>query len=331
MTTQTMLNPTSSSSANADASHSRPNVITLQCEQAVGHADHWSCFSQDIPNDIPNWLQQHIDVATIPKALVTTNKPLPQLLLSGNEPIHLNQIIQVDTNRKPERFVNAFPCVNSPYGQWVTIEAIYRCDENVEAILRLKTDDDTILYAFDQFYAINEQTYERGVRYYANLSAIAYEVKLSNRDEVIVVDDPEAIRYHRAFNDILTQHQGKAPKDLDAQIAAWQPDPADLPLAPVEINVGDMCAYLFGDTIGQQDEAWCQGQVIGKQTVQFNDIDFTLLDVVILRETLDNPVVIRMAVNQDHLPDNIKVNDYIQANIWLQATIFQENQTRSQT
>ena len=141
-----------------------------------------------------------------------------------------------------------------------------------------------------------------------------------------MVDEPDAIRYHRAFNDILSKNNNVAPVDLEAQIAKWEPTPEDLPLEPIEINVGHMCAYLFGDTIGQQDEAWCQGQVLGKQSTTFNGIEFELLDVAILRESLDHPVVIRMAINQNAIAEPINVNDYIQANIWLQGTIFVENQ-----
>ena len=74
----------------------------------------------------------------------------------------------------------------------------------------------------------------------------------------------------------------------------------DLPLEPIEINVGHMCAYLFGETIGQQDEAWCQGQIIGKQPPALTGW-ICIVDVVILRESLDNPVVIRLAVNADNI------------------------------
>lgn len=309
-----------------------PDTIALNCEQAVGHADHWSCFTQAIAEDVPKWLQAHIDHAVMPTPLINGNSPRTHadtpasILLSGNQPIHLNQIIALDSQGKPTRFINAYPCVNSPYGQWATIESIYQCPEQLEAILRLKTDDGTILYVFDQYYALNQPNYQRDTRYYVNLSAFAYEVRLSNRAEVIVVDQPEAIRYHRAFNDILANNNNIPPADLEAQIAKWQPKAEDLPLQPIEINVGHMCAYLFGDTIGQQDEAWCQGQVLGKQPATFNGIEFMLLDVAILRESLDNPVVIRLAVNQNAISPTIAVGDYIQANIWLQGTIFAENQ-----
>ncbi|QCR84630.1 hypothetical protein FEF33_01070 [Moraxella osloensis] len=320
-----MTNTHQPSSSNA------PNTISLNCDQVVGHADHWSCFTNNIPDDVPNWLQSHIDTATMPTPLKATNATPSHILLSGNQPIHVNQVIEIDSNRSPKRLINAFPCVNSPYGQWVTIEGVYKCDNQIEAILRLKTDDNTVLYVFDQYYAINAHNYEKNHRYFINLSAFAYSVSLSNRSETIVVDEPEAIRYHRAFNDILTKNNNVAPKDLEAQIAAWQPSENDLPLEPIEINVGHMCAYLFGETIGQQDEAWCQGQIIGKQTTSFNGVDFVLLDVVILRESLDNPVVIRLAVNADNIDAAIQVNDYIQANIWLQGAIYMENQKKATT
>lgn len=305
-----------------------PDIIPLNCDQAVGHADHWACFSQNIAQDVPNWLQTHLNHATVPKPLKQNHSQPSHILLSANLPIHLKQIIDVDNTGKPTRFVNAYPCVNSPYGQWATIETIYECPEQHEAILRLKTDDGTILYVFDTVFATNQTNYERDTRYYVNLSAFAYEVSLSNRSEIIVVDEPSAVRYHRAFNDILAKHNNIAPPDLEAQIADWQPNPEDLPLEPIEINVGHMCAYLFGDTIGQQDEAWCQGQVLGKQPATFNGIEFELLDVAILRESLDNPVVVRIAVNHTNIPATIKVGDYIQANIWLQGTIFADNQSQ---
>jgi len=60
--------------------------------------------------------------------------------------------------------------------------------------------------------------------------------------------------------------------------------------------------------------------------ILFRLIDSVLLDVAILRESLDHPVVIRMAINQNAIAEPINVNDYIQANIWLQGTIFVENQ-----
>lgn len=311
------------------SSSQQPDIVNLTPEQIVGHADHWRCFTQNISEDVPRWLGEHIDTCALPKALQENTSPKTHLLLTGNAPIHLNQLIALDDKQKPTRFINAYPSVDSPYGRWATIETIYQAPSTLEAILRLQLDDDTVMYAFDPYFSINHAYYRKQQRYYVNLSALAYEVSRSNRDEVIVVDDPEAIRYHRAFNAIMAQNNGTAPDDLQSQIKAWQPDPDELPLAPIHINVGDMCAYLFGDTIGQQDEAWCQGQVIGKSATTFEGQAFVLLDVVILRESLNKPVVIRMAVNRQDFDDSIQVNDYIQANLWLQGTIYQENQSKN--
>ncbi|MFO1383084.1 MAG: hypothetical protein U1E92_06285 [Moraxella osloensis] len=66
----------------------------------------------------------------------------------------------------------------------------------------------------------------------------------------------------------MTKNNNVAPKDLEAQIAAWQPGENDLPLEPIGNQRRSHGAYLFGETIGQQDEAWCQGQIIGKTNCQ---------------------------------------------------------------
>jgi len=158
-----------------------------------------------------------------------------------------------------------------------------------------------------------------------NFSAWAHEIKLSEQDEVIMVEDQEAIRYHRAFNDIVAANDGKMPDDLQEQIKAWQPETKEQ-MAPVEINLGHMCAYLFGDTIGQEDEAWCQGQVLGKQETLFNGQTIILFDVVVLREQDADPFVIRIGAPKTEATAAIEVHDYVQANIWLQAAIYKENQ-----
>ena len=96
--------------------------------------------------------------------------------------------------------------------------------------------------------------YQQGTSYFINFSAWAHEISISEQNEVIKVEDEEAIRYHRAFNDIVAANDGKVPDDLQQQIAEWQPETKEQ-MAPVEINLGHMCAYLFGDTLGQEDEA----------------------------------------------------------------------------
>ncbi len=52
----------------------------------------------------------------------------------------------------------------------------------------------------------------------------------------------------------------------------------------------------------------------------------SVFDVAILREPDVSPLVVRMATPADDAHANIEVNDYIQANIWLQGAIYEENQ-----
>src|SRR5699024_8465550 len=115
------------------------------------------------------------------------------------------------------------------------------------------------------------------------------------------------------------------PADLDQQIDQWQAD-TDEELAPVEINLGNMCAYLFGETLGQEDEAWCQGQVLGKQQQTLYDRQLTVFDVAILREPDADPFVVRVATPTTESVQKIEFNDYIQANIWIQSAIYHDNQ-----
>lgn len=302
-----------------------PTKISLTEAQTAGHADHWRILTSDISNDVPNWLQQMIERATIPKGLnPSVSAKDNQLLLSENQPCHINQVLAMQDG-KPQCFINAFPCVNSPYGMTCHIERIIANDDSQDAVLRLRSEDGSIVYAYDQLYTANRHTYQQNTPYYVNFSAWAHEISRSQQDEVVRVEDQEAIRYHRAFNDIIAANDGNVPDDIHEQIKNWQPE-TDSPMAPVEINLGHMCAYLFGDTLGQEDEAWCQGQVLGKQQSNFYGHDITLFDVVILREPDADPFVVRIAAPTNAETQAIEVHEYIQANIWLQAAIYLENQ-----
>ncbi|WP_227430818.1 hypothetical protein [Psychrobacter sp. I-STPA6b] len=305
-----------------------PIKVTLTSEQTAGHSDHWQILTNDI-TQVPNWLSLSIDTAGLPSGLHTQQDTQKQdhLLLSDKHTCHINQILAID-NGKPKHFVNAFPCVNSPYGANCQIERIIINEQTQDAVLRLISEDGSIIYAFDQLYSINHNQYQKEHLYFVNLSGWAYEITPSIQDEVIRVEDPEAIRYHRAFNDIVAANNGIPPEDIAEKIKAWQPESktSNDELAPVEINLGHMCAYLFGETLGQEDEAWCQGQVLGMQTTTFYEQEITLMDVAILREPDANPLVVRLATPTTNIKGNIAVNDYIQANIWLQAAIYSENQ-----
>lgn len=305
----------------------QPAKVDLPCEKNAGHADHWAILTDNISQDVPQWLQAMLDRATVPGGLAPSRSDDSKLLLGMNDTCHIKQILSMKDG-KPQAFINAFPAVNSPYGLTCQIERIIRCHETSDAILCLKSSDGAQIYAFDQLYAINQHHYRHPTKYFVNFSAWAYQIQPSRDDESILVEDQDAIRYHHAFNDIVAANGGQVPSDIDAQIQAWQPkdQTSDEKLPPIEINLGHMCAYLFGETFGQEDEAWCQGQVLGKSYSQFLDQNITLFDVVILREMDADPFVVRIAAPTSQTTEQIQVQDYIQANIWLQAAIYAENQ-----
>ncbi|MFA9485506.1 MULTISPECIES: hypothetical protein [unclassified Moraxella] len=303
-----------------------PAKVDLPCDQNAGHGDHWAILTDDINQDVPNWLQSMLETAHLSSGLAQSHASDNKILIANDTPCHIKQILSLEDGI-PKAFVNAFPAVNSPYGIECHIERIIRCEKTSDAILRLKTKDGATIYAFDQLYAVNRTEYKTPKTYYVNFSAWAYHIEPSNQDETILVEDPVAIRYHRAFNDIVSQNGGQVPDDIDDKIRAWQPNLDDgETLAPVEINFGHSCIYLFGDTFGQEDEAWCQGQVLGISQTQFFNKDITLFDVVILREPDASPLVVRIAAVTTDDTQKIKVHDYIQANIWLQAAIYSQNQ-----
>ncbi len=302
-----------------------PTKINLTDAQTAGHADHWRILTDDMSHDVPQWLQQMIEQAAMPKGLNTNVSARDnRLLLSEDQPCHINQVLAMKEG-KPECFINAYPCVDGPYGLTCSIERLIVNDSTQDAVMRLRSIDGSIIYAFDQLYTANRHLYQQNTRYFVNFSAWAHEITISEQEEVIVIEDQDAIRYHRAFNDIVAANGGKVPSDLQEQIKAWQPETKEQ-MAPVEINLGHMCAYLFGDTLGQEDEAWCQGQVLGKQETLFNGKPIILFDVVILREQDADPFVVRIGACSNADTQTIQVNDYVQANIWLQAAIYKENQ-----
>ena len=135
------------------------------------------------------------------------------------------------------------------------------------------------------------------------------------------------MRHHRALNDIITQHGGVAPDDLQEKMAAWQPKTPD-DEAPVTLDLSNMVAYLFGENFGQEDEAWFQGEVLGVQPLHFIDQVGQLLDVVILREPDVAPVVIQMAYFPRGAALSVKAGEFIRGNIWLQAAIYAHAPTK---
>lgn len=302
--------------------HTPIRHTVLDSNNNAGHGDHWGIFAVD-GEKIKSWLSQSLEVATVPVGLGVSTTEDTHLLVGSNNPCHIKQVFMMNDG-KPAHLLNVFPAVASPYGLECVIEEIIACPKTTDAILKLKTDDGTTVYAYDALYAINAEYYQ-AKNYYVNFGAWAYHLEKSNTDEVIVVDDPKAIRYHRAFNDIVADNNGTVPENIDAKIKAWAPK-TDEPLAPVEINLGYSCIYLYGETLGQEDEAWCQGQVLGKSMTHFFDQTVTLFDVAVLREPDSKPLVVRIAAPSSETTGSIQVQDYIQANIWLQCAIYAKTQ-----
>lgn len=296
-------------------------IRTTPLTQNAGHSDHWAIVS-DNPEELTAYFRQSLETATVPAGLSSAKTCDECLLVADNTHTHIQQIFRLDDG-KPVALINAYPAVNSPYGLDCTISEIIKDDNNQDAILRLVSTDGTQIYAFDKLYAINQCHYQKNQTYYVNFSAWGYNLQKSDEHEIIKVEDPDAIRYHRAFNDIVSKNGGQVPADLDAQIANWQA-PSET-LEPVEINLGHSCIYLYGETAGQQDEAWCQGQVLGKSETHFFDKAMTLFDVVILREPNAKPFVVRIATPTTPATQAIAVQDYIKSNIWLQAAIYGAN------
>lgn len=82
-----------------------------------------------------------------------------------------------------------------------------------------------------------------------------------------------------------------------------------------------MVAYLFGETMGQEDEAWFQGNIVGKSSTTFMDETYTLYDVVLVLEDELPAILIRLAT-KNNAHENFEIGQYIRGNIWIQANIY---------
>jgi hypothetical protein len=82
-----------------------------------------------------------------------------------------------------------------------------------------------------------------------------------------------------------------------------------------------MVAYLFGETLGQEDEAWFQGNIVGKTSMQFMQDEYTLYDVTLVLEDTLPAILIRIATKND-LYKNFNIGQYIRGNLWIQANIY---------
>lgn len=303
----------------------KPELLKVDCDILGDHGVHWQILTDSVSSTVPKWLEQSIDDAIMPRGLVdidhNTDDTAAHWLIAGPEGVvQVAQILDV-TDGRPTALRSAFPLINSKRATTVRISRVLHCEHSLESVLTLETADGSTLYAFDALYTVNQHHYHANVNYSAYLGAFAYEIEHVGAEETIVVDDPAAIRHHRALNDILAKNNGVAPNNLQEQLDAWQPKTPD-DEAPVTLDLSNMVAYLFGENFGQEDEAWFQGEVLGVQPLQFISESGQLLDVVILREPDAAPVVIQIAYFPSGDAKAVKVGEFIRGNIWLQAAIY---------
>lgn len=301
-----------------------PEHIKLEEGSIGGHAAHWQLLSSQPQSDVPQWLQVALDTPEMPLG-ISQEADLPADIWLINGPaqqIQVAQIIRVNSQQQPVHLITAFPVLHSPYSIAAQIKRIAYCENSVQAILNLQTADGATIYAFDNLYAVNQKTYTQNKIYNVALSGFAYELEKVNPGDTIIVDDPAAIHHHRALNDILSKNNGIAPENLQEQIAAWQASNDD-DKAPVTVDLSKMVAYLYGETFGQEDEAWFQGEILGISSTLFMNREVQLLDVSIMREADINPVIMRLAyLNTQKDQKTFNIGDYIRGNIWIQANIY---------
>ena len=139
------------------------------------------------------------------------------------------------------------------------------------------------------------------------------------------MDDPASIKHHRALNDILAANDGIAPPDLQAQIDAWQPK-SEQDLEPVTVDFSKMVAYLYGETLGQEDEAWFQGHIVGKSSLDFMQKNYTIYDVTLIHEENQPAILIRIVTANDQ--KDFEIGQYVRGNLWIQANIYATSKTQ---
>lgn len=305
----------------------RPEMITIEDQIFGSHVEHWSLLTDNPTQDVPKWLGQALDAPVMPMGLCEQESDMSQdiWLIQGPEQaeIQISQVIAVESG-KPKSVKTAFPIFESPYTTNATIDRIITCKSNTQAVLCLNLSANSTVYAFDRLYAVNYDQYQKNKNYKVQFNAWAYELEKVSDHEQIVVDDPASIKHHRALNDILSENEGIAPSNLQALIDAWEPKSED-DKEPVTVDFSKMVAYLYGETLGQEDEAWFQGKVVGKTQMQFMQNDYTLYDVTLILEEDQPATLIRVATQNDSYK-HFEIGQYIRGNIWIQANVYANDQ-----
>ena len=304
-----------------------PEIITIDDQNFGSHVEHWNLLTDNPAQDVPKWLGLALNAPIMPMGLCQTEQDMDAgcWLIQGpsQAAVQLTQVIAVEDN-KPKAVKTAFPSFNSPYKVSAVVERIIRGQSNTQAVLRLNLGNNSIVYAYDSLYSVNHAQYEKDQTYIAHLNAWAYELEAVAEHEQLVVDDPASIKHHRALNDILAANNGIAPANLQEQIDAWEPK-SDDDKEPVTVDFSKMVAYLYGEKIGQEDEAWFQGNIVGKTNMQFMEQDYTLLDVALIHEDNQPATLIRITTKNPEYA-NFNIGQYIRGNIWIQTNIYALNQ-----
>ena len=306
--------------------NNRPDTITVDDQNFGSHIEHWSLLTDDPAQTVPRWLGQALDAPVMPMGLCANEEEMDNntWLIQGpnHATIQFSQVVAVENN-KPKCVKTAFPIFESPYKTTAKIERVICCKSNTQAVLRLNIGQNATVYAFDNLYSVNHEHYVKDQNYCVHLNAWAYELEAVSEHEQLVVDDPASIKHHRALNDILAANDGIAPANLQEQIDAWEPKCED-DKAPVTVDFSKMVAYLYGEKMGQEDEAWFQGNIVGKTSLEFMGQVYTLYDVTLIHDENQEATLIRIAT-KDEQYKHFNIGQYIRGNIWVQASIHSKN------
>lgn len=303
----------------------RPETILIEDQNFGSHIEHWTLLTSQASTEVPKWLGLSLDSPISPMGLCRKecemNEDLWLIQGPAGMDIQVNQVIAVES-QKPKAVKTAFPSFTSPYALNAQVTRIIRCQSNTQAVLQLQLNDQSTVYAFDTLYSVNQAHYKKDQNYQVQLNAWAYQLeKVADHDQIIV-DDPASIKHHRALNQILAENDGVAPPNLQEQIDAWQAKtPEDE--EPVTVDFSKMVAYLYGETMGQEDEAWFQGKIVGKSHTEFMQQKYILYDVTLILDENHPATLIRIATQQSDQHD-FEINQYIRGNIWIQAHLFAE-------
>lgn len=299
-------------------------TVSIVDEQhfSANHAEHWQ-FLPHQAEEISYYIHSALDAPISPMGICPTEQEMNThfWLIQGpssSKDILCTQVHCVKDN-KPLQLRHAFPSFCSPYAFTARIKQILTEQQHSQAILCLNVQQ-TDIYAFDTLYVVNQDFYRAEQDYQVYFNAWAYQLESIPQDESVLIDEPDAIRHHRALNDILAEHDGKTPGNLQELLNQWQPQSAD-DLQPIHINISKTIAYLYGDALGQEDEAWFQGKIIGKTHSTFFDYQLTMYDVIFVQEEEQPAIVMRIASAQDEF----EIGQYIRGDIWLQVNILAKN------